>query len=114
MVRKYPIKSSVLFFGWLTLTLFGGSASGICQEINRTKVWYFGNYIGLNFNTQPVTLLLDGRVGNNETDSEPAASICDMDGNLLFYTDGLTVWNREHEVMPGGSGLWSSSTARRS
>ena len=33
------------------------------------------------------------------------ASICDKDGNLLFYTNGCAVANRHHEVMPNGDGL---------
>jgi len=109
--NKFPTSTSAFFFGWIILTLLGGKVPGLCQQSNRAKVWYFGNYIGLDFNTEPPTLLLDGQIGNNETDSEPTASMCDLDGNLLFYTDGVTVWNREHEVMPGGSDLWSSATA---
>lgn len=33
------------------------------------------------------------------------ASICDKDGNLLFYTNGCAVANRLHEVMPHGDSL---------
>ncbi len=33
------------------------------------------------------------------------ASICDKEGNLLFYTNGCAVANRHHEVMPNGEGL---------
>lgn len=31
-------------------------------------------------------------------------------GELLFYTDGQTVWNRYHEVMPNGTGLMGDPT----
>ncbi len=45
--------------------------------------------------------------------SEGCATISDNDGNLLFYTDGLTVWNRQHEVMANGTGLMGNgSTAQ--
>ena len=43
-----------------------------------------------------------------------SASISDNDGNLLFYTDGITVWNRNHEVMPNGTGLFGSNTVSQS
>ena len=33
------------------------------------------------------------------------ASICDTEGNLLFYTNGCAVLNREAEVMPNGDSL---------
>ncbi len=35
-------------------------------------------------------------------------------GDMMFYTDGNTVYNRDHKVMPGGNNLgghWSSSQA---
>lgn len=37
--------------------------------------------------------------------TEGYVSVCDTDGNLLFYCDGETIWDRNHEVMPNGSGL---------
>lgn len=33
------------------------------------------------------------------------ASISDKDGQLLFYTDGNNVWNKNHVLMPHGTGL---------
>ncbi|MCO6493491.1 MAG: hypothetical protein J5I98_34035, partial [Phaeodactylibacter sp.] len=36
-------------------------------------------------------------------------AICDKEGNLLFYTNGCAVLNREHEVMPNGDTLNHSS-----
>lgn len=71
--------------------------------------WYFGEYAGLNFNTPDPTPLLDGQL----ITKEGCATISDPNGNLLFYTDGVTVWDRSHQVMPNGEGLLghSSSTA---
>ena len=33
------------------------------------------------------------------------ASICDKEGNLLFYTNGRAVINRHHEIMPNGDSI---------
>lgn len=33
------------------------------------------------------------------------SSISDDDGNLLFYTNGATVWNSAHQIMQNGNGL---------
>ena len=33
------------------------------------------------------------------------ASICDSEGNLLFYTNGCHIANANHEIMPNGSGI---------
>ena len=32
-------------------------------------------------------------------------------GELLFYTNGIQVWNRQHQVMPNGSGLLSDRSS---
>ena len=36
-------------------------------------------------------------------------AICDYDGNLVFYTNGCAIINREHEVMSGGELINDSS-----
>ena len=33
------------------------------------------------------------------------ADMCDRDGNLLFYTNGFTIMNSNHEIMENGAGL---------
>src|SRR5215217_3779517 len=45
---------------------------------------------------------------------EGSASIADHDGNLLFYTDGISVWNKNHNVMPNGSGLLGDASSTQS
>ncbi len=68
---------------------------------NETSNWYFGNNAGLKFNKDgSVSELLDGQLAT----SEGCATISDDKGNLLFYSDGITVWNKKHEVMPDISG----------
>jgi len=68
--------------------------------------WYFGNGAGVNFNTNPPSAINDGQLNTNEG----CSSISDENGQLLFYTDGRTVWNRNHQIMSnanyfGGTGL---------
>jgi len=67
----------------------------------ETAVWYFGDKAGLDFNTPEPKILLDGALSN----LEGVASFSDSLGNLLFYTDGRTVWNRNHKVMSNGANL---------
>ncbi len=75
----------------------------------ENNTWYFGNGEGLDFSTNPPTLLRDGSLSC----FEGSASISDpTTGNLLFYTDGIFVWNRAHRLMPNGNGLashWSAT-----
>ncbi len=63
--------------------------------------WYFGQNAGISFNTTPPTALTNGQVNT----LEGCTTISDATGNLLFYTDGITVWNRLHTIMPNGTGL---------
>lgn len=63
--------------------------------------WYFGNTAGLNFNNTPPTALTNGLTANVDNSS----TISDLTGALLFYTDGMKVWDINHAVMPNGNGL---------
>ncbi|MCC7331633.1 MAG: gliding motility-associated C-terminal domain-containing protein [Flavobacteriales bacterium] len=73
-------------------------------EAKRATHWYFGNGAGLDFSSgSPVA------VTNGQLDSwESCASISDINGNLLFYTDGDTIWDKNHNIMPNGTGLYGS------
>lgn len=64
--------------------------------------WYFGANAGMSFAGGTPTPLLDGRVNTidgSSVISRPAT------GDLLFYTDGASVWDSMHVVMPNGTGL---------
>ena len=71
----------------------------------ETCVWYFGNQAGLDFNTPEPKILTDGQTGQWENfeqqaaEFEGVASFSDSLGHLLFYTDGHTVWNNQHQIM---------------
>lgn len=76
----------------------------------QANIWHFGYGAGLDFNTTPPTPLTDG-----QTDSrEGCSSIANKNGDLLFYTNGVTVWNKEHEVMDNGTGLKGDSSSTQS
>ncbi|MDI9257872.1 T9SS type B sorting domain-containing protein [Flavobacterium sedimenticola] len=81
----------------LIIFLFISSRAFTQQE---ASVWYFGQNAGLKFqNTGTVTPLSDGQLNTEEG----CSSIADANGNVLFYTDGRTVWDRNHIQMPNGS-----------
>ncbi|MEI7486968.1 MAG: T9SS type A sorting domain-containing protein [Chryseobacterium sp.] len=63
--------------------------------------WYFGAFAGVNFSGSTPTVLYDSQAVTNLA----SASVSDSSGKLLFYTNGLEVFNREHQLMPNGSGL---------
>lgn len=62
--------------------------------------WYFGDKAAVNFAGTPVALT------NSVMNAYVACgSISDAQGNLLFYTDGINIWDRDHNIMPNGTGL---------
>jgi hypothetical protein len=46
--------------------------------------------------------------------TECTSSWSDANGNLLLYTDGNTVWNRNHQPMPNGTGLMGAASSTQS
>ncbi|QHI38956.1 hypothetical protein IMCC3317_43560 [Kordia antarctica] len=74
--------------------------------------WYFGQNAGLQFDPMTGTVTA---VTNGSLDTlEGCASISDPDGGLLFYTDGITVWNQNHNIMVNGNGLNGDSSSTSS
>ena len=64
---------------------------------NETFNWYFGENAAITFNTpdgEPLAIQ-----GSNLVTLEGTSSISDTNGHLLFYTDGVKVWNRLHQLM---------------
>ncbi len=75
---------------------------------NEGKLWYFGTHAGLDFNTNPPSVVLDGQLNT----LEGSATLSDENGELLFYTDGISVFTKNHTLMPNsidGMGGHSSS-----
>ena len=93
---------------WLTyLLLFCSLASYSQKEANH---WYFGHLAGLDFSSGSAVAVNDGTL----VTEEGCASISDKAGNLLFYTDGSVVFNRNHAIMPNGSGLKGNISSTQS
>src|SRR6218665_366331 len=76
----------------------------------EANIWYFGAHAGLDFNSgSPVAL-----PGSAILTTEGCATISNSAGNLLFYTDGIKVWNRLQAVMPNGTGLTGDPSSTQS
>lgn len=65
------------------------------------NVWAFSHHAGLDFNSGTPVEIQTMTTGYGES----AASVCDSNGQLLFYTEGDTLWNRNGDVMSNGQGL---------
>lgn len=97
MVKK------LLFFVFLFGIFFQASAQ------HEADKWYFGVLAGLDFSTgSPVA------ISGSLNSSEGTAAISSAAGNLLFYTDGVSVWNSSNATMPNGTGLMGDVSTTQS
>jgi hypothetical protein len=99
-MRKFTI---TLFYLFLTNIILG-------QIPGPATNWYFGTNAGITFNSGSPVALTNGAL----TTIEGVATISDNSGNLLFYTNGVTVWNKNHLVMTNGTGLFGDVSSTQS
>ncbi|WP_047415916.1 T9SS type B sorting domain-containing protein [Cellulophaga sp. Hel_I_12] len=77
----------------------------------ETANWYFGENAGIRFNPDgSVTPLSDGNLNT----VEGCTSISDSNGQLLAYTDGITVYNKNHQIVQNGTGLYGDPSSTQS
>ena len=99
MLYKYQFSLLALLF---TLVIYGQG---------ETSNWYFGNGAGITFNNDgTVTPLSNGRLDT----FEGCASISDAAGNLVLYTDGIRVFDRNHNTMQNGNNLYGDPSSTQS
>ena len=96
----------------LLLLIFLSFNSFVALAQHEADNWYFGVRAGLSFKNDTVVFIQGGQTGIRDGLTEGCAVISDkMTGDLQFYTDGETVWNRKHEVMKNGTGLLSGTSS---
>ncbi|HMQ90263.1 MAG TPA: hypothetical protein PKB07_21835, partial [Flavilitoribacter sp.] len=98
------MKSNIIVFVEIILStmLFGQKQDYVwlLGKNSLTDIDFAGTVI--DFNTSPPDIYYEFRgMGFNITN----ASISDVSGNLLFYTNGINVYNGLNEVMENGDGL---------
>ena len=82
---------------------------GISFSQNLNTIWYFGDGNFIDFNNIPSSISGAGIQIATSTSTyciEGTSSITDASGQLLFYSDGRTVWDKNYNQMPNGSGLF--------
>lgn len=89
-------------------SVFTVLSTATCNGVsnNNSKYWYFGTFAGIKFESNGPIALTDSAMNQ----VEGVATISDANGNLLFYTNGITIYNRNHQAMFNGSGLKSHSS----
>ncbi len=80
------------------------------QNHNRERMWVLPDSVGINFNTVTPTIFFSNESGclsfGDGNPLEADASISDTNGNLLFYSNGWKVYDRNNNLMPNGDSIW--------
>lgn len=84
IMRFFLIFSFILFF------FFEGYS-----QSKEGAFWYWGNRAGLNFNQNPVAVDTIGQTSF----THQWATISDSLGRLLFYTNGIKIYNQNHQLV---------------
>ncbi|TGD59382.1 T9SS type B sorting domain-containing protein [Flavobacterium humi] len=92
----------------LAICLFFITMISLAQ--GEANIWYFGNHAGLDFNSGNPVALTNGQLNTEEG----CATLSNAAGQLLFYTDGTTIYNKNHQVMLNGTGLMGNSSTTQS
>lgn len=90
------------------MLLLVASASFVFSQHEFDK-WIFGNGVGLDFTSGTATV-----ISSTINGWDNCASIADSTGNLLFFTNGEKVYDRNGNLMPNGTGLHGDSTGGQS
>lgn len=98
-----------IIFCIVAVCLFGNLHTAGAQ--NLAKNWYFGANAGITFVDGSPEVLTDGQINTFEGSATISRA---STGEMLFYTDGVTVWNRLHNPMPNGTGLHGDKSTSQS
>jgi uncharacterized repeat protein (TIGR01451 family) len=112
-INKHLIKAGII------TCLSALAVSGTAQmQRKEGSNWIFGYNAGMTWNTTQTISGMSGLptplTGSQMKTREGSFCMSDANGKLLFYSDGITVWNGNHAVMPNGTGLSGSNDAAQS
>jgi len=77
----------------------------------KEEIWVLpGNIEISNISSMPTILPVNNGIGTGYVEDKllytvSSASITDSEGNLLFYSDGMSIFDKEHNFMPNGKDL---------
>lgn len=98
MENVSPYKFIVIRSALAALLILFLNASSFSQQL-EANWWYFGMQAGVHFSNGYAESDTNGIINSVTT----AATISDSNGDLLFYTSGLNVYNKNHQLMPNGN-----------
>ena len=98
----------IILIPFIFFLLLLSSISSYSQQYNN---WYFGSGAGISFNAH-INPMVPYPIPGGKLDTwEGSSCISDENGNLLFYTDGVNIYNKQHKIMTGGDALMGNKSA---
>lgn len=95
--------------GYITVSPGGKNYN---YSVNVDNHWKFMHQMSIDFGNAPIisppTIGTSPFVSTTANPFDGASSISNSDGDFLFATNGKTVWDRYHNVMPNGTGLFGN------
>lgn len=93
------------------LVLLALQLAGVTAWAQReSENWHFGRRVSLSFATGEPVSSVESQIDTREG----CASMSDSAGNLLFYSDGSTVWSSDNSVMTNGTRLMGDKSSTQS
>ncbi len=107
----FVISKQATFYKLLLIALCLFMTIPVFSQGKQANIWYFAVDAGIDFNTgSPPSALLNSQMNISAGGGTGSASIADTNGNLLFYSDGVTIWNKNHVIMQNGQTMGCYST----
>jgi gliding motility-associated-like protein len=92
----------------IILKLFFFNVFLLCLILNvsaqRGKHWYFADSAALKFDASSITSLINSSLGNGQLGAS-CTTMSDTSGTLLFYNNGMDIWNKHHQIMLNGGNI---------
>lgn len=83
----------------------------VSQAQAQAQNWYFGDHAAVRFDAAGPVALTNGAM----VSYEGCATLSDLNGQLLAYSNGEAVWDSQHQMMPNGkSGLGGHNSTSQS
>jgi len=97
------IRVRILYYFLLIFIVFFSNLNKSYPQLEASH-WYFGGRKALKFDSAGPVQIYNSKMDANRGTS----SISDKYGNLLFYSNGKTIWNKVHDTLKNGFGLNSN------
>ena len=112
-VKRSLVKGTIPFVMVFFFTISGFAQSKDACNYKRPQQadqWVFGDKAHIDFSQDP----LAEQTASFYNSPNGMASISDENGNLLFFTNGITIWNKFYYVMTNGDGLKGNNFSTQS